>query len=260
MDPIVEKIGLFNQSIPAVISGPDCTDPQICKGNCCFIKIDVARSLAEWLISNHWADFDDFNRGAMFAFQIKVNLDACKCVFFDSQINGCSLHKCGYKPPQCWVYPTGLDPDDCESRCKQTGGWEIKKPQTAIKLNNLLTEIVQLSKEEALAENSPEKIKKRLDNLEILDFGNKNPKNFAGLEDSWDNFILWFDSSLNLSLKPFCKQLGCKQDFFNCSQICHEVLELVHQYYLQFLPEYIQKEGFRARYSLLEVLRWQRKR
>ena len=101
-----EVIEKYNSLMSEAIEGPDCTDPKKCKGDCCSIKIDVPKVLAEEYIKRGYASKDDFIRSDVFSFHLRFDENTGKCFLFDKEKNGCSVHNSGIKPPQCWIYPT----------------------------------------------------------------------------------------------------------------------------------------------------------
>jgi len=98
----------YNRLMKEAIDGPNCIDPNICHGDCCSIKIDVPKVLANEYIKNGWATKDDFIRSDVFSFHQRFDDISGKCFLFDKSLNGCSVHETGIKPPQCWIYPTNF--------------------------------------------------------------------------------------------------------------------------------------------------------
>ena len=128
----------FNYLMKSAIKGPNCTDPSICHGDCCSIKIDVPKILAEEYIKRGYAKKKDFTRSNVFSFQLRFEDKTGKCFLFNKEINGCLVHNTGIKPPQCWIYPTSFSNTfNVEIQCKHASGWKIidsKKTKTAEKL------------------------------------------------------------------------------------------------------------------------------
>ena len=148
--PILPLVKKFNTLVRDIIEGPDCTDPTVCHGDCCFVNMDVPFVLADHYVRHGWAEKTEFIRGSHFSFRVKMDLETSRCPFFDQQINGCAVHFTGMKIPQCWVYPTGLDPtEDVPDCCKQACGWKIT---SQLNLQGLLSEIFTLQKQTMVQE------------------------------------------------------------------------------------------------------------
>lgn len=256
MDKTIEIVRSFNSLILDTISGPDCTDPNICRGDCCFIQMHLPKSLAKELIRFNLAKKSDFIRGMTFSFQIQIDLTKLRCIFYDHKINGCALHQSQLKPPQCWLYPTGLDPETADTTCKKAGGWQIINPQKAKQLQILLDNYIILCKEEATFENSPEEIKKRLRKLMVEPFPTVPPYKIAGVIDGWDDFTFWESTGYSFAMQKFCSKLACPKSYLHCEHACPLVLQEVCDFFNENLPQFIQENGFRRKYSLLEVLQW----
>ena len=251
---ILTLVEAFNEKVKDAITGPNCIDPSICLGDCCFVTIDIPRVLAEYYIKEGLATPSDFIRGTMFSFRIQVDLDRCKCVFFDPDLNGCSLHSSLMKTPQCWVYPTGLDPEDFETQCKRSRNWNISDPILAKDANEILKKYVELCKSEAIIENSEKNIIARLQKGFANIFLNFAPHQIAGVQDGWEEFQMLKGEGYSMSIKHFCSSIQCDQVFFSCSQVCTKAWQKIQDFLLQILPLYIQTEGFREEYSFVELL------
>lgn len=244
----------FNRLIRPAIDGPNCIDRKICDGNCCFIHIDVPKILAEEFIRTNMAKKEDFQRGDIFSFEINVDLKKLRCVFYDSKINGCSLHFTGIKPPQCWVYPTGLEPETAKETCKKAAGWKIINPDAVKKAKILLEKYVELAKQEGLEENSFEKIQERLKNPAFdASFNNLKPSAIAGVQDAWDNFLVLIGEGFNLGMRQICTNVKCGKNYFECDKICESAKDAVKKVFLQKIPLCITKDGFRKDYILVEL-------
>ena len=243
----------------SAINGPNCTNPAICKGDCCSIKIDVPKVLAKEYVKRGYAALSDFTRSNIFSFQLRFNERTGKCFLFDTVLNGCSVHKSGIKPPQCWVYPTDFShPSKNEISCKKITGWEIIDSQKAKKAENLLKQYVFLCQIEAKKELKG--ISKRLGNLvngisskkkiELLHKKLRKiaPKNLGGFKDQWDHLDLLSAEGLSLQMKKFCAKHNSKchflqDDFFNCNQICNEIAWKLIDFLQSNLYTYIKIEG-----------------
>ena len=96
----------FNALMNSAIDGPNCLD--MCHGDCCSIRINVPKILANEFINLGYANKEDFIRSDVFSFKLRFDEKKGKCFLFDKNINGCSVHNSGIKPPQCWIYPTNF--------------------------------------------------------------------------------------------------------------------------------------------------------
>ena len=145
----------------SAIEGPNCLD--VCNADCCSIKIDVPKILAQEYIKKGYATKEDFIRGDVFSFKLRFDDEKGKCFLYNKKINGCLVHNSGIKPPQCWIYPTKFsNPDNKEISCKKAKSWRIidsEKTKEAERLLNYYTFLCQLEAKKELKE-----IKKDYDN------------------------------------------------------------------------------------------------
>jgi hypothetical protein len=212
--------------------------------------------LAKEYIKKGYASKEDFPRSNIFSFQLRFDEEKGKCVLFDENINGCSVHQSGIKPPQCWIYPTDFsNPSGKDIRCKKVGGWKIIDQKGTQKAQKMLEKFIFLCKLEAR-----EELKSILQRLGQDKNGNQNknknivlnriqkvaPKNFAGLKDGWDHFDVLRAEGLSLQLKKICKK-NCKkkslEGYLSCSKICKSVAEDVLTIYTDNLMKYIKVIG-----------------
>ena len=260
----------YNTLMKSSIEGPNCIDPKVCKGDCCSIKIDVPKVLAEEYIRRGYASKSDFIRSDILSFQLRFDFDTGKCFLFDKKINGCSVHTSGIKPPQCWIYPTTFsNPENKEISCKRAGGWKITNPKNTSLANDLLEKYIYLCQIEAKRELR--KIKNRLGNNTSTDALKKvesltkkikklAPTQLGGFVDTWDDFEILSSDGISLQLKKFCSQYNknCKfipDNFLDCKNICdkisYELVELLHNE----LRRYIKRKGpdVNGEYPLLKL-------
>lgn len=240
----------------SAIEGPNCIDPHICKGDCCSIKIDVPKVLAKEYIRRGYAEINDFIRSNTFSFQLRFSGKTGKCFLFDKEINGCSIHNSGIKPPQCWIYPTGFsNPEKKEIKCKKVSGWKIKYPKKAIKAEELLQTFILLCKIEAKKELKF--IKKRLNNSDNTISQNKlfsleedlrriAPSRLGGFKDLWEHIGLLPAEGFSLQTKKICLlyKKNCKylvDNFINCPKICETIATKLVDFLQQNLLLYIKK-------------------
>jgi len=249
----------FNNFMKSAIEGPNCIDPQVCKGDCCSIKIDVPKVLAKEYIKRGYANENDFIRSNVFSFQLRFNEKTGKCFLFDKEINGCSIHNSGIKPPQCWIYPTGFsNPENKNISCKKVSGWDIKYPKKARKAKELLQNYIFLCQIEAKKESIL--IKKRLgaldnkraqNNLRALKKAliNIAPHSLGGFKDMWNHIGVLSAEGISLQMKKFClfhnqTCLYCLEDnFLGCNNICEVVAGKVIEYLVENLYPYVKEKG-----------------
>jgi len=246
----------FNFLMKESIEGPDCTDPKKCRGDCCSIKIDVPRVLAEWYIEKGYAKEMDFIRSNIFSFHLRFDEKTGKCFLFDKKINGCSVHNTGRKPPQCWIYPTGFtNPSNKNISCKRLGGWKITNLTNTKEAESLLKKYVFLCQIESLKERN--KIRERLSHS-LEKHNNKlglhaslksiSPSNLGGFRDSWNDINILSAEGYSLQMKTFCKRFNhnCElinTDFLNCENICDEIATKLIMYLDTHIKDYIRKYG-----------------
>jgi len=242
----------------SAIEGPNCINPQICKGDCCSIKIDVPKVLAKEYVQRGYASVNDFIRSNIFSFQLRFNEKTGKCFLFDKEINGCSIHNSGIKPPQCWIYPTGFsNPDNKQIKCKKVGRWKIIDFHKAKQAENLLQTFIFLSKVEAKKELKL--IKKRIDNSDSRvsqstsyslreELKKIAPSCLGGFKDLWEHIDLLPAEGLSLQMKKFCilYKRNCKyleDNFINCPNVCEAIAIKLVEFLQQNLFSYIKKKG-----------------
>jgi hypothetical protein len=251
--PILQLVMQYNRLIRPSIEGPNCIDPHVCNGNCCFIRIDVPKVLADYYIQHGWAKSGDFQRGDVFSFVIDISYAKMKCNFFDKALNGCALHQTGMKPCQCWVYPTGLDPDQAVDKCKKAAGWHIRDPAAVKAAKEIIEEYFVLAKEEAQTENSAEEILKRLEKKLPSDLSKFGPMQIAGVEDTWDAFLPLKGDGFNIGLRSLCSEIACKCEYFSCPTICPALAEKIMRLLKAQLPHYIKINGFKHEYLFIHL-------
>lgn len=209
------------------VEGPDCTNPELCKGDCCSIKIDVPKILAREYIERSYATEADFVRSNLFSFHIKFDEKIGKCSLFDKMINGCKVHNSGIKPPQCWIYPTNFRNKQENIQCKKLPGWKIKDQAKASKAEDLLNYYLFLCKLEAKREIK-EIHKRILKNRRELFTRIKNypPSRIGGFQDGWSHLEILPAEGISLQMKKFCARYNstCKllPDYFlECEKTCN---------------------------------------
>ena len=261
---ILGLVNKYNNLMKDAITGPNCIDPQICHADCCHIMIDIPKLLAEYYIEKGYAKKEDFRRGDLFSFKINVNSTNSKCVFYDKQLNGCSLHKTMHKPPQCWIYPTGFFnkpgeekkfAEDGSIMCKIASGWNIGDSKKATEAKNLFDEYVTFCEKEYVFESKREFIRKRLEPVFSI-MKNCSPKSIAGVIDSWDKFDILKSEGISLKLKSLCDQISednCNCEYINCEGVCVEIIDLIRRDLLDQIMDFARLKGPKMSYSFLEL-------
>jgi len=258
------------------ISGPNCTDPEICHGDCCSIKIDVPKLLAKEYIKRGYATENDFIRTNIFSFHLRLTEENSKCFLYDKEINGCAVHTSGIKPPQCWIYPTMFFRANNESvSCKRASGWKILNSKKTLKAEKLLQQYIFLCQLEARKELK--KLKERLGlarnedsrsyRIELKkEIKETPPSKFGGLKDGWHRFSVLSAQGLTLTLKKLCRthKKECpqlKENFMECPEICEEIAQEIIKIYGEYLELYVKKQGVHVEgeYPLFKLLNFQDK-
>jgi len=261
---LLKLVNDYNNLMKDAIAGPNCIDPHICHADCCHIKIDIPKLLAEYYIEKGYATKEDFSRGDLFSFNINVSSSNSKCVFYNKDLNGCSLHKTMHKPPQCWIYPTGFtnEPgdekifaDDGSIRCKIASGWKIVDENKTQKANILFEEYVVFCEKEFTSETTIEKFKERLEGFfdTLKEF---SPKSIAGVIDGWDHFTVLKSEGVSLKLKSLCDQVPegtCDCEYMECEHVCDKIIDLLSRDLLKDISNFIKTKGPKFSYSFLEL-------
>ena len=87
-DKFWEVVEKFNFLMKSAIEGPDCL--VICNADCCSIKIDVPKILADEYIIRGYATKNDFIRSDVFSFKLRFDEKKGKCFpFLDMQSIQC---------------------------------------------------------------------------------------------------------------------------------------------------------------------------
>ncbi|MBD3341659.1 MAG: hypothetical protein GF353_21320 [Candidatus Lokiarchaeota archaeon] len=246
----------YNKLMKSAISGPNCINPSICRGDCCSIKIDIPKTLAEEYIKRGYATEKDFIRGDVFSFSLRFDEKSRKCFLFDKKLNGCKVHNSGIKPPQCWIYPTNFEnPEEKEIKCKKIGGWQIKDKKKASKAQFLLEKYIFLCQIEAkreqkrilnriIKENGTFKCKKAI-KKEMMELA---PSSIAGFKDSWKRIKILGAQGYSLQMKKFCLKYDndckhLKENFLYCPSVCEKIAEKLFMFLLKILPKFVKENG-----------------
>lgn len=248
----------YNILMNSSITGPDCTDPNICSGDCCGIMINVPRILAKEYIRRGYASKKDFIRADVFSFKLRFDEKIGKCFLFDKTINGCSVHHSGIKPPQCWIYPTKFsNPSKNEIKCKRSGGWKIINDKNTMLAEDLLIQYVFYCQIEARKEfkginmrlgEIPLKNSKIKGNILINKIKGIAPSRLGGFIDTWDKFEILSSEGLSLQLKKFCTQYNkccyhLQNNFLDCKNICNLISVKLIEFLNKYLFEFVKKNG-----------------
>jgi len=251
----------YNTVMNEAVVGPNCIDSNICRGDCCSIKIDVPKILAKEYIEKGYAVNEDFVRSNVFSFQLRFDEKTGKCFLFDKILNGCKVHNSGIKPPQCWIYPTKFsNHKNKEISCKRAKGWKIVDFEKTRKAKELLQKYIFLCKLEAKKELK--KINKRIGktnfkNSEKIvenlrkDLMNLPPSRVAGFRDSWNSFKILSAEGLSLQVKKFCLNANknchyLSNNFLECKNICEKVANNLIFFLHEHLYNYLKKEGLES--------------
>ena len=249
-DKFWEVVKKFNFLMRSAIEGPNCLD--VCNGDCCSIKIDVPKILAEEYIKRGYAIKNDFVRSDVFSFKLRFDDEKRKCFLYDKKINGCLVHSSGIKPPQCWIYPTNFsNPKNKEISCKKANGWKIIDTEKAKEAEDLLKYYVFLCQLEAKSElrSIMERVSKSLSNGSLKSLlKNTPPSQISGFKDSWDFFTILPSEGISLQLKKFCQRYNkafetVTQNFMECKSICDKVSDAIIDFLQQNLYNYVNKMG-----------------
>lgn len=246
----------YNSLMKSSIIGPNCI--KICKGDCCSIKIDVPKVLAEEYIKRGYASDKDFIRSDIFSFQIRFDEKTGKCFLFDKELNGCSVHNSGIKPPQCWIYPTSFsNPEDKDISCKKASGWKIINQENTIQAENLLeiyNFLCQIEAKKELknvkrrigkeqSEDSKKHVLRLKEQLKEL-----APSQLGGFKDKWEFFNILLAEGMSLQLKKFCNKhnMQCnyhEDNFFECNNICDIIAEKLIEFLQANIYNYLKLKG-----------------
>ncbi|MCK4479510.1 MAG: YkgJ family cysteine cluster protein [Candidatus Lokiarchaeota archaeon] len=246
-DKFWELVKNFNLLMSSAILGPDCIS--ICHGDCCSIKINIPKILAQEYIKKGYATKEDFIRGDVFSFKLRFDDEKGKCFLYNKKITGCLVHNSGIKPPQCWIYPTKFsNPDNKEISCKRAKGWKIidsEKTKEAERLLKYYTFLCQLEAKKELKE-----IKNRFNDnssrnhlIKLLKI--TPPSQLAGFKDTWESISLLSAQGISLQMKKFCKKFNnkCGLNYLSCNSICDKVIQGLLDFLQQNLWKFVQKNG-----------------
>ncbi|MBY8984901.1 MAG: hypothetical protein KGD65_07540 [Candidatus Lokiarchaeota archaeon] len=245
-DKFWDVVKKFNKLMSSAIEGPNCLD--ICHGDCCSIKIDIPKILAEEYIKRGFAKKSDFVRSDVFSFKLRFDEKKAKCFLFDKSINGCLVHTSGIKPPQCWIYPTNFtNPENKEISCKRAKGWKIINFDKSKEAEDLLQYYIFLCSLEAKKEIR--KIKKRLSSSiskSILKESLKNtpPHEISGFRDTWEYISILLAEGFSLQLKKYCQTTNKQCDFLECNSVCDKVMLDLTNFLQQNLYDYIKSPDY----------------
>ena len=237
----------FNLLMKSAIEGPDCLS--VCHGDCCSIKINVPKILADEYVKQGYAEKKDFIRSNVFSFRLRFDENSGKCFLFDKSINGCLVHNSSIKPLQCFIYPTNFsNPDDKEINCKRAGGWKILDPEKAKEAEKLLKYYTFLCQLEAKKELNL--MKSRINHALTKNYLKNllkytSPRELAGFKENWDKFSTLSAQGVSLQTKKFCEKYNqkCGFEYLSCNSICDKVIEGLLDFLQQNVFRYIQKYG-----------------
>ncbi len=256
---IVKK---FNSLMASAIQGPNCTDPNLCKGDCCSIEIDVPKVLAQEYIKRGYALESDFIRSDVFTFKLRFDEHTRKCFLFDPKLNGCNVHTTGIKPPQCWIYPTKFKAkDNSDIKCKKLGGWRIINSEKTKMAEDLLKYYNFLCQLEANKELKGVKSRIISSNIETK-MRSIPPSHLGGFIDKWKGIDILSAEGISLQMKKFCSKFNhsCnhikEKRFLDCTLICEKIADMLKSYIIKKLPNFVDCEGpdTEGKYPLYKLL------
>ncbi len=236
------SIQRYNALVRDNTMGPNCVDPAQCRGDCCSIMIDVPRVLVDLYLDQGWITPAELRRGGPFAFRLGVSDQTAKCVFFDPRLNGCRVHFTGFKPPQCWIYPTGFAKG--EKTCKKGYAWDLIDADKAAKAEQLLEEYKAFSLNEVQSEVP---LLKSGWNATRPELGKKlksiPPARFLGMTWVRDGLQPLDAAGYSLQIKAICESSGrgCTMDFMECGAMCEHVVEAILGRYESHLDLFYQR-------------------
>jgi hypothetical protein len=231
----------------SAIEGPNCVE--ICKGDCCSIKIDIPKVLAEEYIKKGFAQENDFIRSDVFSFKLRFDEKKAKCFLFDKGINGCRVHNSQIKPPQCWIYPISplSHPNKDEVSCKKANGWRIVDPEKIKEAEGILQYYIFLCQLEAKKEIK--KLKERLSKSKLEEnlketLKNSAPCHISGFKDMWNHITILPAEGMSLQLKKLCTEhnKNCNK-YLECTAICDKISDAILNLLQQNLCNYVKKKG-----------------
>ncbi|MFX1277632.1 MAG: hypothetical protein ACFFAT_21645 [Promethearchaeota archaeon] len=265
----------YNALMNFAIEGPNCIDPNICRGDCCSIKIDVPKVLAKKYIKRGYATKEDFIRSDIFSFQLRFDEETGKCFLFDKEINGCRVHNSEIKPPQCWIYPTNFSNlENKEINCKRANGWKIANSTKTLAAEKLLKKYIFLCQLEArkelgminerIGKNHTKRAKKLIKVLKKK-IKETSPSQLGGFKDTWDSFEILPAEGLSLQMKNFCflNNKECQYqsaDFLECKNICDRIADGLIHFLHHRLFDFVKKEGpdSNGEYPLYKLFKFNR--
>ncbi len=239
--PTLVVIQRYNELVRNNTTGPNCVDPAKCHGDCCSIMIDVPRVLVEFYLEQGWITPPELRRGGPFAFRLGVSDRTAKCVFFDHKVNGCRLHFTGFKPPQCWIYPTGFTKG--EKTCKKGYIWDLIDADNATKAEQLLEEYKIFSLDEVKSEVPRLKASWTKNRPKIATkMGVIPPARFLGMNWGFEELQPLDKAGFSLQVKAICElnRGDCKKDFMDCGSMCERVVDAILGRYESHLDLFYQ--------------------
>lgn len=239
--PALVVIKQYNELMRDNTTGPNCVDPTRCHGDCCSIMIDVPRVLVELYLNQGWIMPEELRRGGPFAFRLGVSDRTAKCVFFDTKVNGCKLHFTGYKPPQCWIYPTAFTKG--EKTCKKGYTWDLIDCDKATKAEYLLDKYKLFSLEEVQGEVPKLKAGWKMIRSELCNKLRKiPPAQFLGMSWVLNGLQPLDKAGFSLQVKAICESARetPPKDFMECGSMCERVVDAILDRYESHLDLFYQ--------------------
>jgi len=202
-DKFWEVVKDFNILMRSAIQGPNCLI--VCNGDCCSIKINIARVLAE----------ED------------SGIKPPQCWIYPTNFSNPEYKEISCKKAHGWRI---LDP---------------KKAKEAEKLLKYYTFLCQLeAKKELNLMNSRINHTLTKNHLKDL-LKHTSPSELAGFKDNWNKFSTLSAQGVSLQMKKFCKKFNhkCGIEYLSCNSICDKVIEGLLEFLQQNIFKYVQKYG-----------------
>jgi hypothetical protein len=255
---IIDLVQRINHFSAENIVGPGCIDPEKCLGNCCNTSPDIPKILAQEWVNRGLATVDFFLRTDTLAFRPRINPDTRRCVCFDPEVNGCSLHQHNLKPPQCCLYPieiadmpqnpykdkgTFTQPENinCAGHpCRKGYVFTVDASKLA-QLEELLAEYFTLTFAESAALKSPSEILEHLQTLLDQTRSSITPNKFIGIKDCLDGYHPLFSVQPAYDLLTLCEELNLGCDYFTCTKICETQAENLKKKLATALQGYLSR-------------------
>lgn len=214
------------------ISSPDCTNPHVCRGNCCYTSPDIPRTLAYRYIEEKWASFQDFELSNTLEIRLKINPETKRCVFFDPHINGCKIHHTNFQPPQCSLYP--YREKGQIHKCRKDYAFRYDSAQISC-IIALFEKYYQLCIAEFNLAISKSSIQNQIHTQLLTELMSCKPSRLEYIKETVAGFELKKSSKLCYNCIEYCNDISCGKDYEDCSQICLPLRNLLEKDVVTFI-------------------------